>query len=166
MKKIVVLLFMFLPLGVVAQEVKIAIVNTVEIFHAMPETSSVETQLAALNEQYEKEFTVMQEEYNKKFAEYVEQRESLTDNIRLRREQEIQDLETRIQNFVPVAQQEMQKKQQELYTPIQEKLQKAIDAVGEEKGYTYILNPQVLLFRNPSTAVDATSFVKAKLGLN
>lgn len=165
MKKFVVLLFMLLPLGIAAQEVKIAIVNTVEVFNAMPEISEVENQLAALNEQYEKEFGVMQEEYNKKFAEYVEQRDSLTENIRLRREQEIQDLETRIQNFVPVAQQEMQRKQQELYTPIQEKLQKAIDAVGEEKGYTYILNPQVLLFKGNS-AVDATSFVKAKLGLN
>lgn len=165
MKKLVVLLLVLLPLGVVAQEAKIAIVNTVEVFNAMPEVSDIELQMAALQEQYEKEFKVMQEEYNKKFSEYVEQRDSLTDNIRLRREQEIQDLETRIQNFVPVAQQEIQKKQGELYAPVQEKLQKAIDAVGEEKGYTYILNPQVLLFRNPSTAIDATSFVKAKLGL-
>lgn len=164
MKKFVVLLLILLPLGVVAQEAKIAIVNTVEIFNAMPEVSDVENQLAALNEQYEKEFKVMQDEYNKKFAEYVEQRDSLTDNIRLRREQEIQDLETRIQNFVPVAQQELQKKQGELYTPIQEKLQNAIKSVGEEKGYTYILNPQVLLYTGNS-AIDATSFVKAKLGL-
>lgn len=164
MKKFVVLLFMMLPLGLVAQEAKIAIVNTVEIFNVMPEVSEVETQLGALNEQYEKEFKVMQDEYNKKFAEYVEQRDSLTDNIRLRREQEIQDLENRIQNFVPVAQQEMQKKSQDLYAPIQEKLQNAIKAVGDEKGYTYILNPQVLLYTGNS-AIDATPFVKAKLGL-
>lgn len=164
MKKLVVLLLVLLPLGVVAQEAKIAFVNTVEIFNAMPERNEVELQMAALNEQYEKEFKVMQDEYEKKFSEYVEQRDSLTDNIRLRREQEIQDLETRIQNFVPVAQQEMQKRQGELFTPLQEKLQKAIDAVGEEKGYTYIMNPQVFLYTG-SNAVDATSFVKAKLGL-
>lgn len=165
MKKFVVLLLILLPLGVVAQEVKIAFVNTVEIFNVMPEVSEVNNQLETLNEQYEKEFKVMQDEYNKKFAEYVEQRDSLTDNIRLRREQEIQDLENRIQNFVPVAQQEMQKRQQDLFAPIQEKLQKAIESVGDEKGYTYILNPQVLLYRNMSTSVDATPFVKAKLGL-
>jgi outer membrane protein len=155
---------MLLPLGVVAQEVKIAIVNSMEIFNVMPEVSDVENQLAALQEQYEKEFKVMQDEYNKKFAEYVEQRDSLTDNIRLRREQEIQDLETRIQNFVPVAQQEIQKKQQELFAPIQEKIHNAIKAVGDEKGYTYILNPQVLLYQGDN-AVDATPFVKTKLGL-
>lgn len=164
MKKFIVLLLILLPLGVVAQELKIAVVNAGEIFTMMPEYSDVEMQTAALNEQYEKEFKVMQDEYNKKFAEYVEQRDSLTDNIRLRREQEIQDLENRIQNFVPVAQQEMQKKQQELLAPIQEKLHNAIKAVGQEKGYTFILNPQVLLYQSDN-AVDATPFVKAKLGL-
>lgn len=163
MKKLVVLIFMLLPLGVFAQD-KIAIVNTADIFNAMPEVSSVEKQLATLNEQYEKEFKTMQDEFTKKYSEYMSQQDSLTENIKLRRQQEIQDLETRIQNFVPVAQQEIQKKQQELYAPIQKKMQDAIKAVGDEKGYTYILNPQVLLYTG-SNAIDATDFVKAKLGL-
>ncbi len=163
MKKLVVLIFMLLPLGVFAQD-KIAIVKTTDIFNAMPEVSSVEKKLAELNEQYEKEFKTMQDEYTKKYSEYMSQQDSLTENIKLRRQQEIQDLETRIQNFVPIAQQEIQKKQQELYAPIQQKMQDAIKAVGDEKGYTYIINPQVLLYTG-SDAVDATDFVKAKLGL-
>ena len=163
MKKLIVLIFMLLPLGVFAQD-KIAIVNTADIFNIMPEVSAVEKQLATLNEQYDKEFKTMQDEYTKKYSEYMSQQDSLTENIKLRRQQEIQDLETRIQNFVPVAQQEMQKKQQELYAPIQQKMQDAIKAVGDEKGYTYILNPQVLLYKG-NDAVDATDFVKAKLGI-
>lgn len=163
MKKLVALIFMLLPLGVFAQD-KIAIVNTADIFNIMPEVSAVEKQLATLNEQYEKEFKTMQDEYTKKYSEYMSQQDSLTENIKLRRQQEIQDLETRIQNFVPVAQQEMQKKQQELYAPIQQKMQDAIKAVGDEKGYTYILNPQVLLYKG-NNAIDATDFVKAKLGI-
>lgn len=163
MKKLIVLIFMLLPLGVFAQD-KIAIVNTADIFNIMPEVSAVEKQLATLNEQYEKEFKTMQDEYTKKYSEYMSQQDSLTENIKLRRQQEIQDLETRIQNFVPVAQQEMQKKQQELYAPIQQKMQDAIKAVGDEKGYTYILNPQVLLYKG-NNAIDATDFVKAKLGI-
>ena len=159
MKKLIVLIFMLLPLGVFAQD-KIAIVNTADIFNIMPEVSAVEKQLATLNEQYEKEFKTMQDEYTKKYSEYMSQQEK----IKLRRQQESQDLETPIQNFVPVAQQEMQKKQQELYAPIQQKMQDAIKAVGDEKGYTYILNPQVLLYKG-NDAVDATDFVKAKLGI-
>lgn len=41
----------------------------------------------------------------------------------------------------------------------------AIKAVGDEKGYTYILDPQIVLYQG-NTAVDATQFVKAKLGIN
>ena len=48
--------------------------------------------------------------------------------------------------------------------PIQQKLQDAIKAVGDEKGYTYIIDPAALLYTG-SSAVDATPFVRTKLGL-
>ncbi len=164
MKKLIVLLFMILPLGVMAQEIKIAYVNVQEVFMAMPEMSSIESQLATLNENYTNELKVMQDEYQKKYSDFVAQQDSLTENIKLRRMQEIEDVRTRIENFVPVAQQDMQKKQQELYQPVQEKIQKAISAVGDEKGYTYIIDPQVFLYRS-NNAIDATPFVKSKLGI-
>ncbi|MDR3260587.1 MAG: OmpH family outer membrane protein, partial [Tannerella sp.] len=78
MKKLVVLLFVLLPLGICAQEIKIAIVNQVEVFNTMPEVSAVETQLATLNEQYDKELKIMTDEYHKKYSDYVAQQDSLT----------------------------------------------------------------------------------------
>ena len=70
MKKLIVLLFMILPLGVVAQEVKIAYVKTQEVFMAMPEVSDMEKQMADLNEKYKKELEQMQEEYGLLDREY------------------------------------------------------------------------------------------------
>ena len=119
MKKLIIFLLMMLPLGVFAQESKIAIA----------------------------------------------QQDSLTENIKMRRMQELQDMEQRTQNFIQISQQDFQKKQGELFTPIQDKLKNAIKAVGDEKGYTYILDPQIVLYQG-NTAVDATQFVKAKLGIN
>lgn len=155
---------MILPLGVVAQEVKIAFVNTQEVFMAMPEVSAMEKQMADLNEKYKVELKQMQDEYQKKYSDFVAQQDSLTENIKLRRMQEIQDIQGRMDNFVQVAQQDVQKKQQELLQPIQQKLQDAIAKVGEEKGYTYIIDPAALLYRGTS-AIDATPFVRTKLGL-
>ena len=63
-----------------------------------------------------------------------------------------------------IAQQDVNKKQQELIAPIQQKMADAIKAVGTEQGYTYIIDPQVLLYTGPN-AIDATPFVKTKLGL-
>ncbi len=163
MKKLVVLLFMMLPLGLMAQD-KIAFVNTNEVFSLMPENANIEKELVALNEQYTAELKVMQDEMQRKTADYLAQQDSLTENIKLRRMQEIEDIRTRIENFYPQAQEDMQKKQNDLIQPVREKIQKAIRDVGEEKGYTYIIDPQVLLYFG-NNATDATPFVKAKLGL-
>lgn len=131
---------------------------------AMPEVSSMEKQMADLNEKYKLELKQMQDEYQKKYSDFIAQQDSLTENIKLRRMQEIQDIQGRMDNFMQVAQQDVQKKQQELIQPVQEKIQKAIKSVGDEKGYTYIIDPAALLYTG-SNAIDATSFVKTKLGL-
>ncbi len=164
MKKLIVLLLMILPLGAIAQEVKFSFVKTKDVFMAMPEVSGLVKQMADLNEKYRVELKQMQDEYQKKYSDFVAQQDSLTENIKLRRMQEIQDIQERMDNFVQVAQQDVQKKQQELLQPIQQKLHEAIQKVGEEKGYTYIIDPAALLYTG-TNAVDATPFVRTKLGL-
>ncbi|RHJ86530.1 OmpH family outer membrane protein [Parabacteroides sp. AM08-6] len=165
MKKLIVLLLMMLPFGVFAQEGKIAIVNSQEILTIMPEFTSMQKALQDLDAKYKQEMKVINDEYERKYADFIAQQDSLTENIKMRRMQELSDLQERSNNFVQVAQQEFGKKQQELFAPIQEKLRDAIKAVGDEKGYTYILDPQAVLYTG-NAAVDATPFVKAKLGLN
>lgn len=165
MKKLIIFLLMMLPLGVFAQESKIAIVNTQEVIQAMSEFATMQKQMADMEAKYKNEMQVMQDEYNKKYSDFVAQQDSLTENIKMRRMQELQDMEQRTQNFIQISQQDFQKKQGELFTPIQDKLKNAIKAVGDEKGYTYILDPQIVLYQG-NTAVDATQFVKAKLGIN
>ena len=162
MKKIIVLLFILIPLGAFSQEQKIAYVDAVEVLSMMPENNDAENKFMVIRERYENELKIMQDELNVKYEEYMKIQETLTENLKLRRQQEIQDLNSRIENFVPVAQQEIEKEQAALYAPIQEKLLKTIEAVGTEQGYI-ILNPQALL--HVGNAIDATPLVKAKLGL-
>lgn len=164
MKKLIILLLMVLPLTAFAQETKIAYVQVGEVFSLMPEVKEVDSKLAAERAAYEKEFKQLTDEYQKKFSDYVAQQDSLTENIKLRRQQELQDMNVRMENFQQQAEQGMAKLQQELLGPVQKKLQDAIKAVAEEKGYTYIIDPQALLYVAPN-AIDATPFVKAKLGL-
>lgn len=166
MKKLIIFLLMILPLGVFAQEAKIAIVNSNEILAIMPEITAMQGQLKELNDQFAKEMKTMEDEWTNKYNTFIAQQDSLTENIKAKRMQELQDIQDRVQNFQQVAQQDMSKKQQELLTPIQDKLRNAIKAVGDEKGYTYIFdnNPGIVLYTG-NAAVDATPFVKAKLGL-
>ena len=155
---------MMLPLSIFAQESKIAIVNTDEVIQVMPEFIDMQKQMADMEKKYQAEMKVMEEEYKKKYSDYMAQQDSLTEKIKIRRMQELQDMEQRLQNFVQITQQDIQKKQQELYIPIQDKVRNAIKAVGDEKGYTYVIEPQIVIYTG-SGAIDATDFVKTKLGL-
>ena len=162
MKKLIALLLMILPLGAIAQEVKIAYVKTQEVFMAMPEVSEMEKKMADLNEKYKGELQLMQDEYQKKYAAFIQQQDSLTENIKLRRMQEIQDIQTRMDNFVQMGQQDVQKQQQDLLMPIQQKLQDAIKAVGDEKGYLRVHT--FIPFKKLSFIVlFATEFVRRPL---
>ena len=115
-----------------------------------------------MNDKYAGEMKTMEDEFQKKYTDYIAQQDSMTENIKLRRTQELEDIRQRVENFTQVAQQDMSKKQQELLAPIQEKLRNAIKAVGDEKGYAYIIdnNPGIVLYTG-NAAIDATPLVKA-----
>ncbi|MDR2148859.1 MAG: OmpH family outer membrane protein [Tannerella sp.] len=166
MKKSILLLLLFIPLGILAQGQKIAVVNVNAVFEAMPEIDAYETEMSKLTERYESEYKMLQDQYTRKLSDFTAQRDSLTENIRTLRQQEIEDLATKTQNFVSMAQETISNKRQELIAPIQERFQKAIKDVGAENGYAYIFpnDPQFILSAN-SSAINITDKVKAKLGI-
>ena len=88
----------------------------------------------------------------------------IPETIKQRREQELNELGQKIQTFEQVANQDIQQQQQKLMAPIYEKINTAIKAVGDENGYTYILEDSQVIYKNP-TANDVTPLVKAKLNL-
>ena len=162
MKKFIVLLLVLLPMGAFSQETKFAFVDYLEVFNMMPDLEEAETKFAAIRAQYEEQISALQTEMTAKYEEYMKIEATLTENIKLRRQQEIQELQDRLQNFYPQAQQELEQEQAKLWTPIQEKVLAAIKAVGEDQGYA-ILNSQVMF--HTGNLVDATSLVKTKLGI-
>lgn len=69
-----------------------------------------------------------------------------------------------IQEMGKTAQEDMVKKQNELFAPIDAKLRKAVDAVGKAKGLDYILdgNSQAIIYKN---GPDVTNDIKKQLGM-
>ncbi len=164
LKKIVLLAFLCIPLGMMAQEVKIAHVNSMEIFSIMPETAAAETEMANFSQSLRDEFRRMEEEYAKKYTEFMQQQDTLVESIKVRRMTEVQDLQSRLETFAQQADQDIAKKNNDVRAPIIQKIQDAVKAVGEEQGYTYIMEMGAFIFISPK-AVDATPLVKTKLGL-
>ena len=164
MKKFIVLLLLLLPMGAFSQEMKIAFVDFQEVFNTMPELEEAETKYAAIRAQYEEQIKALQTEYNTKLEEYMKIESTLPENLKLRRQEELQQLSDRYNNFIPQVQQDLEQEEMKLMSPLQEKVVNAINAVAEEQGYDYTFNSQVL-FHTGKNAVDATPLVKAKLGI-
>lgn len=165
MKRIAFIVLMALPISLIAQE-KLAYVDIQEIFQVMPELSEVETSLADLNEQYEKEMSKMYEEYTAKVKEFQDNLATMAESIKARRQSELRDLENRISTFQQTAQQEAQQKQMELLNALRDKIIKAVNEVGAENNYTYVfdISTQSVVYQSPK-AVNITPLVKKKMGL-
>ncbi|HMM03628.1 MAG: OmpH family outer membrane protein [Prevotella sp.] len=164
MKPLLFTLFLLLPLTFFAQN-KLAYVNVDEVFSKMPELKDVETKLSTKNEAVKKSLTAMQTEYNQMLERYGKTpTDSITQAIAEDRQKQMMDFQERYRVFSNNSQQELEKEQQTLLAPLQQKLMKAIKDVGEENGYTYILNSSTLLHVG-ADAKDANGQVKAKLGI-
>ena len=169
LKKIALLIMLVLPMGVFAQStLKFGHMTSTEIIPTMPEYTKALSELQALEKNYTDEIQRTQEEFSKKYQEFQQAiaKDSLPQNIAERRQKELQDMAERQQQFQQVAEQDMQKAQQEKMTPIYKKLDDAIKAVGAAEGVIYIFD----LARTPipyvgAQSIDLTAKVKAQLGI-
>ena len=162
MKKLIVLLLVLLPMGAFSQETKFAYVDYMEVYNVMPELEEAETKFAAIRAQYDESINALQTEFTAKYEEFMKIEATMPENLKLRRQQELAELQDRYNNFLPQAQQDLEQEYNKLMTPIQEKVINAIKAVGEEQGLA-IFNSQVMFHTGP--LFDATALVKTKLGI-
>ncbi len=149
-----------------AQQLKFGHINSQELLKAMPEYDSAQVQMQRFTQDLQNQMDELQVEYNKKLQDYQQQMDQLTDLIRKTKEEELMRLQKSIQDFQVAAQQEMQKKQQELMQPIIDKANQAIKDVARENGFIYIFDVasgSILYYSEKS--VDILPLVKKKLGI-
>ncbi len=168
MKKLIIMAMLMAPVSLFAQ--KFGHVNVQEIMTAMPEYTTAQNEVQALQKTYEEDLTRMQDELKKKGEEYdkaLKENPNMPDNVKSRREQELQDLYQRIQQSYQDNQQELQKVSQEKMQAITTKVLNAIKEVGQAGGYVYImdLTGGGVPYISTTLSTDVTSQVKAKLGL-
>lgn len=166
LKKIALAIALFaLPLGAMAQQ-KFAHMNSQEVITVMPEFTKAQADLDALAKQYQKEMETGEAELNKKYQEFLQQADSLPQNIAERRQKEIQDMAQRQQQFQQEAAQAMQKAQTDAMAPIYKKLDEAIQAVGKAEGVIYIFDlARTSIPYIGTESIDLTAKVKTQLGI-
>ena len=119
--------------------------------------STFETQMAALNEEFQKEYQAFQS----KSA-------TMTEKELEEKQQELQEMYQKVQSFSQTARESLQQDQQTLMKPIMMRVQRAVQEVGAEGGFLYIFESKagLTLFVSPVQSEDITPLVKKKLGIN
>ena len=172
MKQLVLLIMAFLPLCLQAQEETatpsfvFAVYSQQQVLDAMPAYHSVMDTQATLKAQYEAEAQRMANEFNNKYEEFIEVQRTLAPTILNKRQAELQELAERGESFKHEAQQQLQQAEQEALQPIMQRLTEAIQRLGAERGYAFVLNTDHLTmpFIHPNQGEDITEQLQKELG--
>ena len=165
LKKIALLLLLIAPMSVFAQ--KFGHIKSADVLTVMPEFTKAQTDIQAMQKQYEDEMKRATDELTKKYTEYQQEQANLPKNIQERLQKELQELQEKGMQFQQDAQQQLQKSYADMMEPIYKKIEDAIKAVGQEGGYTYNfdLNRTEIPYVNEAQSTDVTAAVKAKVGI-
>ena len=167
MRKVITVLFATLlisGMGFSQTNAKFGYIDSNKILTEMPQTDSLQKELKNYADYLDQQMQTMGQEYQKKVQDYQQNVAGMSDLIRQTKEKEITDLQQRIQAFQSSADQDLQKKQQELFSPLIQKVKDAISAVGKENGYNYIMDVgtgAVVYYEGD----DVSALVKKKLGV-
>ena len=148
-----------------AQTLKIGTVNLDEVMQAMPEPSVLEKELADRTTKFQTQAKSMQDEIQTKYQAYVEQADSLDELTRGVREDELRSLQQRAEQYQQSAYQQITQYREQQLGMIQEKLFKAVKAVGDREKFLAVFPTNDATYFSASQTTDVTGLVKAELGI-
>jgi len=151
-----------------AGPLKIGYTSVEYVLSVMPESKQIESDLKTYGSQLQAQAKAKQDEFQTKLDAYQKGAATMTDIVKRDTEKTLQGLQQSIQEFSQTAQQSLQQRQQTALRPVLDKIQKTIDAVANENGYTYVLNSDSganpVLLHGPKDG-DISDLILKKLGI-
>ncbi len=149
----------------ISQAQKIAHLSFDSLISLMPETKTATEAAQNFLKGLEQELVAMQTELDNKYKDYLEKEAGMSEMIKKNKQEDLQQLQTRIQEFQRQAENEYKRKQAELTAPIMEKAKKGIESAAKEGGFKYVLDTSIqnttVLYSEGSD--DILAAVKKKL---
>lgn len=143
MKKQLLLLFLWmLPLMAQAQQVlpKFGYFNLTTLMKAVPEYAIAQKNIADLRVKYDAETKRSEDEFNKKYEEFLDGQRDFAPTILQKRQAELQNMMERNVAFKKESQRLLAQAEQDAMTPVKNKILIAVQRLGRERGYAFVLN--------------------------
>ncbi len=151
-----------------AQDVKIGYTNVEFIMDLMPEMEQIGADIKDYETQLQTNIQTKAEDFQRQVQTYQQASQTMTEEARAAKEQELTALQGTLQKYEQDAQTSYQRKLGELLAPVQTKVVNAINSVAAENNYTHIFaesagQAPILLYTKEEDKF--TELVLAKLGL-
>ena len=162
---ITILLIMFNIVNTQAQKFKYGYLNSEKLLSEMTEVKNANKQLETFITQINEHIKAKNKEYQQKVADYKKNEKSFSELIKKDKQKELNKLQEDIKQFQINAQNEINKKKQELYKPAIDKLRKAINKVAKENSFKFVIDNskgQLLYFEEED---NIEPLIKKELGL-
>ncbi|MBR5084541.1 MAG: OmpH family outer membrane protein [Prevotella sp.] len=163
--KIFILFFTLLfPLMIQAQ-VKFGYLSYDQALRSLPEYTMTQENMADLRSKFDAEMKCVEEDFNRKYEEFLDGQRDFAPTILQKRQTELQEMLTRNVAFKAESEKLLQQAEVEAMAPLREKLRQAIQRVGAEGGYAFILNTDgdACPYIDPEMGEDVTLKVAAAL---
>ena len=146
---------------------KMGRINSQELISLMPETAQMQTDLQAYATELNAQIEEVQVELNNAINDFQKKQATMKELERQVAEKNLNDINTRLEQFRQVASEDFSKKQQELFTPIQEKAMAAIEKVSKAGGYAVVIDLAAgsMIYIDEAQVTDLLPAVKAELGI-
>lgn len=166
LKKISFILVCFWTLTASAQ-IRFGYLSYQKVISMMPEYKSTIEKLNSLKEKCNEEAQKSEDELERKYAEFLQGQREFPENILQKRQNELQQLINNGLMFRKETELLLRNAEQDMRREVENKLNQAIESVGQEQGLAFILNTDnnACPFINKSSGLDITHNVLVKLGL-
>lgn len=153
----------FFVQGQVKAQMKVGYINVAEVIAGMPEAKKADTSLSQYRDALVSSAQDRQTTFNADVQKFIQDSGKLTPATREVKRTALQKQSQEMAGEEQRIQEELQRKQQELSTPIEKKAIDAVQAVAKENGYTYVLPKEAVIVGPPGD--DLLPLVKKKLGI-
>ena len=132
---------------------------------SMPDYAIVQQKMADLRAQYQAETKRVEEEFNRKYEDFLDGQRDFPKTILQKRQSELQELMEKNIAFREHSLEELAQAEQQAMAPLRIRLIEALDKIGRERGYAFIVDTdqKALPFINPAMGEDITEQVTTLL---
>ncbi|REL33362.1 OmpH family outer membrane protein [Rhodohalobacter sp. SW132] len=144
MKKLqLLIIFLFIPLLASAQ-LSVGVMNPDQVLDSLPETSEIESTLQQFVQEREQRFQARYQEWIEELTAYTEQAEAgnFTEAQQQAEEERLSEMEEELSGLQNRIQNQIRQRQNELFSPLLNRVEAAMETVARDMGLEYVLNRQ------------------------